>query len=237
MGIATANQLSTEMEERYRLAISNESYPVTPGDVYGLKYQQGDATVTVSLLVEGDYSINLGVFGKRDASKMTFIQLKRSVEQAILAGYPRSMPSVTISSLGIFSVHVVGEAIRADYVTAWGFSRVSDVIRDLRSPSTSLRNVQIVSKGGGSARYDLFKAIRLGTGSEDPFVRPGDTVVLHRNARSVEIEGEVFRPGIYELLPGEQLDDLVGVLWRWADDQGGCVAVPNRADVRRQANG
>lgn len=206
---AIVNPFAAEMENRLRLATSNEDYPVTPGDIYGLKYQQGDTTVTVALLVEGDYSINLGVFGKKDASGMTFAQLKRSAEKAISTGYPRSMPSLTISSLGVFSVHVVGETLHADYVTAWGFSRVSDTIKDLRSPSSSLRNVEVVSRSGNSRKYDLFKAMRLGSASEDPFVKPGDTVILHRRERSVEIAGEVYRPGVYDLLPGEQLGELL----------------------------
>jgi polysaccharide biosynthesis/export protein len=206
---ARAAERTAETEEQFRLAISSEEYPVTPGDIYRLSYRQGDTPVSVQVMVEGDYGINLGVFGRLNAFDTTFSRLKQTIEERILAGYPRSMPSIIISSLGIFTVQVRGETPDARTVTAWGLARVRDVIRDLASPSASLRNIEVVSRDGKSRRCDLFKAARGGDESENPFVKPGDVVVLYRSERSVEIAGEVFRPGAYELLPGEQLGDLV----------------------------
>ena len=198
-----------DTEEHFRLATSSEDYPVTPGDVYRLSYRQGDATISSELIVEGDYAINLGVFGKVSAVDLTFIALKRTVEDRILTGYPRSMPSLTISSLGIFSVRVRGETPRARIVTAWGLTRVSEIVEDLLGPYTSLRNVEVISRLGESRRYDIFRAMRSGDGADDPCVKPGDTVVLYRSERRVQVSGEVRQPGTYDLLAGEQLRELV----------------------------
>lgn len=204
-----ASDRAAEIEERFRLATSSEDYPVTPGDIYSLRYQQGSAMISNQLLVEADYGVNLGMFGRMVASEMTFGQFKQEVFNLILSGYPRSMPSLTISSLGIFSVHVRGETPRARLVTAWGLMRVSDVIEDLRGPYSSLRNVEVVSRGGESRTYDLFKALRLGGNENDPYVKPGDTIVLSRSERRVQVAGEVRQPGTYDLLAGEQLRELV----------------------------
>jgi protein involved in polysaccharide export with SLBB domain len=57
--------------------------------------------------------------------------------------------------------------------------------------------------------YDLFQARRFGDLSQDPYVRPGDRIVVHPAGRIVALSGEVFRPGTYELLPGEELRSLV----------------------------
>jgi polysaccharide biosynthesis/export protein len=203
---------SAAMEsEQLRLAISSEDYPVTPGDVYQLVYQQGNVTMTAALLVEGDYSVNLGLFGKMSTSGMTFDGFKQLVEDRIANAYPRSMPSLTITALGLFRVQVTGETNEARSVTAWGLSHVSDVTKNLLRASTSLRNVQLISRGGKSKTFDLFKAIRNGQASEDPLVKAGDTIVLSRCARSIELAGEVYRPGTYEMLPGEQLQALIEV--------------------------
>ncbi len=177
--------------------------------MYRLNHRQGDSIISTQLMVEGDYSVNLGVFGKVSASEMTFIQLKQTVEESILSGYPRSMPSLAISSLGIFSVQVRGETPRARFVTAWGLTRVSDIIENLRGPYSSLRNVEIISRLGESKRYDLFRAMRFGGPADDPYVKPGDTVVLYKSERRVQVAGEVRQPGTYDLLAGEQLRDLV----------------------------
>jgi polysaccharide biosynthesis/export protein len=200
-----------DAQGRLRLATSSDDYPVTPGDVYDLRYQQGNTVISSQVMVEGDYSINLGVFGRLNAAEMSFPLLKQTVENVISGGYPRSMPSFSIASLGIFNVLVRGETPDATRVMAWGFTRLSDAIKDLRRPSTSMRNIEIISKTRPTRRCDLFKALRYGDESEDPYLRPGEIIVLHRSERSVEIAGEAFRPGVYELLPGEQLGELVSV--------------------------
>jgi len=199
----------SEIQQRLQLAISSEEYPVTPGDVYRLTYRQADTPVTVDLLVESNCSINMRVFGALDATGMTFPVVKSAVEKAVTAAYPRSMPSLVIYSLGMFQVHLRGETPQSQSVVAWGLARLSEIVENRRNPTASLRNIRIVSRNGKERSCDLFKAYRLGGAGEDPYVKPGDTIVLSKTERSVEIAGEVWRPGTYELLAGEQLRDLV----------------------------
>ena len=47
--------------------------------------------------------------------------------------------------------------------------------------------------------------------SQDPFLKPGDTITIQRLSRSVTISGAVERPGKYQLLPGEGLKELVEI--------------------------
>ncbi len=202
---------AAEAEQRLRLATSSADYPVTPGDVYELRYQQGNTAVATRVIVDGDYTVNLGVFGRMSVAGMTFPLLKQSVENVITGGYARSMPLLSIASLGVFNVFVRGETPRARYVTAWALTRLSDVIQDLRGPYSSLRRVEVVSREGRSQVYDLFRALRFGDRSQDPYVKPDDTVILSRSERRVQVLGEVRQPGEYDLLPDDQLRDLVEV--------------------------
>lgn len=199
----------TEIQQRLQLAISSEEYPVTPGDVYRLSYNQANAQVVQDILVESNYLINMKVFGSVNAAGMTFIALKPMVEKAVAAAYPRSMPSLAILSLGIFQVYLKGELPQSQTVVAWGLSRLSEIVEPRRGPFASLRDIRVVSKDGTEKVYDLFKAARLGTAGQDPFVKPGDTIVLSRSQRRVRIAGEVRRPGTYDLVAAEQLRELV----------------------------
>ena len=70
-------------EERLRFAASTSSYPVTPGDVYRLTFQQGGAPSTLDVIVGSDYTIQLNVFGKVNAAGMTFAQVKQTIERAV----------------------------------------------------------------------------------------------------------------------------------------------------------
>ena len=48
--------------------------------------------------------------------------------------------------------------------------------------------------------------------SQDPYLRPGDKIIVPKYERKVKLLGAVKRPGVYELLPDEQIQDLINVL-------------------------
>ena len=94
-------------------------------------------------------------------------------------------------------------------------------MKEVATEYTSFRSVQVESADGKRVTHDLFLAQRYGDMSQDPFLRPGDTVILQRYDRKVTISGAVERPGEYELLPGEHLEELLnkygGGLTQFAD--------------------
>lgn len=196
------------VDERLQLAVSDPEYPVTPGDIYSMTFLQGVELVSSQLLVESDYTINMGVLGKVNARGNTFAELKPQIEQIIARAYPRSLPSVTISSIGLFRVTLSGAIPRAQRITAWGLSRLSDLVTGVTGPYTSLRRVTVVSADGSESTYDVFRAIDQGAVDQDPRLRPGDSVVFVRRGTVVGVRGQVYEPGSYEILPGEGLAEL-----------------------------
>ncbi len=191
------------------LAMATEDYPATPGDVYTLVYLKVAQLDTINLVVEGDGSINAGFLGAFASRGLTFRQLKAQIEKKVAASYPGSNPSLIIASTGLFPVTVRGEVKQAGIATAWGLSRLSEVIAPFAGEYSSLREVSVVSRDGASATYDLFKARRSGDLSRDPYLKPGDVVELKKADRTVAIEGQVRRVGAYQLLAGEGLPELV----------------------------
>ncbi len=207
----TTRSWSELVEERLQLAISSIEYPVTPGDIYQLTYRESAGTiVTRQFQVDGFSLLDLGVFGKINASNMSFYQLKRNVEELISRNYTYSTPNLSIQSPGVFRVAVREGTSRIQYVTAWGLSRLSEVVSQVNMPNSSIRDIERVSRDGMSERFDLLK-VRSTPGAKDPYVRPGDTVILHQAERTVELRGEVEQPGRYELVGSETLKDLVEV--------------------------
>jgi protein involved in polysaccharide export with SLBB domain len=86
--------------------------------------------------------------------------------------------------------------------------RLSALLTDLTDKASS-RLVTVQSGTAAPAVYDLFRARRFGDLSQDPYIRPGDRIVVHPAGRKVSVTGEVFRPETYELLPGEELQSLI----------------------------
>jgi protein involved in polysaccharide export with SLBB domain len=87
-------------------------------------------------------------------------------------------------------------------------TRLSSLLTDLTAKASS-RLVTVTSGTGEPATYDLFQSRRFGDLTQDPYIRPGDKILVPPAGRKVSISGEVFRPGTYELLPGEELASLV----------------------------
>lgn len=194
---------------RALLAFTTPDYPVTPGDVYALVFLRGATSDSISVMVPADYIVNLGVFGVLDARGLSFARFKERVEGLVAGAYPGSMPQLLIKSTGVFTVLCSGEARVAGQYQAWGLARLSQLWASRKTPYASSRRVVVHSANGKETAYDLFKAERFGDLSQDPYLRPGDSVILTRSARTVSLGGAVRRPGTYDLLPGDDLHELI----------------------------
>lgn len=208
----TARTWQDDSEERLHLAISSLEYPVTPGDIYRLTYRQSaGASFNQQVHIDGNGSADLDFFGKINANGMTFVQLKQKIEELISKNYTYSLPNLSIETPGIFRVCVRDGASRIRYEIAWGLSRLSEVVADMRTSQTSYRNVELIPQNGEPRSYDLMMASITNSRNADPLVRPGDTIMLRGLGKTVRVLGEVRRPGQYELKGAEGLKDLIEV--------------------------
>jgi protein involved in polysaccharide export with SLBB domain len=202
-------ELSRVPEGRALLAMTTPDYPVTPGDIYTLSFLKATEAASQSLVVENDFRVNMGVFGMLNARGLSFIDFKRQVEDTVSRGYPGSSPQLVVRSTGVFQVQLIGEVTSTGLAQAWALTRLSSVFSSYQTVFSSERNVRVRSVDGQSRQYDLFKARRDGDLGQDPYLKPGDTVVLSKADRRISISGEVKRPGTYQLLPGENLRALI----------------------------
>jgi protein involved in polysaccharide export with SLBB domain len=200
------------------LARSNGDYPVTPGDVYILTFLNRGEIVTNEVSVESNNIVNLNIFGKVDATGLSFTQLKAKVETIISQSYASSFPSLNITSVGIFNVLIRGAVSQTRLVTAWGLSRLSQVVNESLGEYSSIRRIEIQSKDKTSKNFDLQKALFTGDVDEDPYIKPGDTIIVHPLEKEVEIKGEVLRPGVYHLEKTENFTHLEAYFGNYTDN-------------------
>ena len=193
------------------LARSSPDYRVTPGDVYTLIYSAGTVPVTYIITVDNSYRIRVSNLGIVNGAGKTFVQLKSEIETVVINNYPLSGAQLTLTQPAIFRVFVNGEVNTAREFSVWALNRLSALVNNNLTEYASIRDVSVISANGQTRNYDLFRAQRLGDLSQDPFLRPGDTVTFNRVARSVGIEGAVERPGMYQLLDGENIKELIEI--------------------------
>ncbi len=196
--------------ERLLAAISSPVYPVTPGDTLVVAYTEGKSPITVSLQVDSTYRVVVPGLGVVDGTGKTFIGFSKDIQNLILTYLPFSVPRVSLLGTGSFTVTVRGEVTSTSEVPAWGLSRLSTVIGTATSYASS-RKVSVARTDGTSTDYDLFKALRQGDLSQNPLVKAGDIITMHPAERIVTLLGEVVRPGIYQPVSGETLDQLLSV--------------------------
>jgi protein involved in polysaccharide export with SLBB domain len=160
-------------------------------------------------VVDSTYRVQIANLGVINAAGKTYRQLKTEAEAIVSNNYPLSGAQLVLTQAGFFQVYLSGEVRAAITRPAWALARLSSLVGDDLTDYSSIRDITVTSSSGESRTYDLFKARRDGDLSQDPYLRPEDKVRVNRVDRVVTIEGAVERPGIYQLLPGEHLKELI----------------------------
>lgn len=193
-----------------QLAMSSADYKVTAGDTYALSFYSNGTSVSYTITVDSTYKIRIANLGSLNCAGLSFIQLKQNIETLVMNNYPLSVVTFVMLQPSIFKVVIKGEVGSAREKNVWALTRLSEIVDSAGlTPYSSKRNIKITDRGGKSKTCDLFKAKRNGDFSQDPYLRPGDTIEFFRLDRTVSISGAVEREGTYELLPGENLSDLI----------------------------
>lgn len=206
---SSTNAELTKNIELTKLATSIPNYPVTAGDVYSLAFMIGNTPVKYAISVDTSYKIRVANLGIINCAGLTYPQLKTQVEQVVNKNYPLSGVQFALTAPAVFLVNISGEVTKASEQKAWALSRLSAFIEPLKTKYSSTRDVTIISAAGETKVYDLFKAVRDGDFSQEPYLHAGDRIIVNRIDRKVLIEGAVERPGEYELLQGENLKTLI----------------------------
>ncbi|GHT96331.1 hypothetical protein FACS1894141_6370 [Spirochaetia bacterium] len=197
------------LDETALLALSNPDYQVTAGDVYSLTYAAAGKAVSYRIIVDSTYRIQVSNLGLINAAGKTYLQLKNEVEALVSKNYPLSGVQLVLTQPAAFLVYITGEVDTFTVRSAWALARLSTLLEDGLTAYASIRDITITASSGQSKTYDLFQAQRYGDVTQDPYLRPGDTITINRIDRVVSITGSVERPGTYQLLPGENLSDLI----------------------------
>lgn len=194
-----------------RLAQASTSYPVTPGDVYQLRFQNsagGPEEVTIS--VQSDSTATVGFLGTYDGRGLTFAEFRRQVLRDFREAYPNSIPELSVVAVGHFYVTVRGNPIVAGRHLAWGLTPLTEIVSKVGFGNVDTRDVVILRRGT-RVSVDLQREVSGPESAPVTLLRPDDTIVFSRPRHQISIRGAVPRPGDYQVLPGETVNEVVDV--------------------------
>ena len=204
-------------------------YPLGPGDQIVLDVW-GDTVFRLERSLDREGGANFPDVGRVVLVGKTLKEARATLKRRfaeVYSGISRGTTnlSVTLGELRVIRAFVVGRVNRPG---GYDLSAASTVFHALffaggPTESGSLRDIRVVRGGQEVARLDVYEYLRTGKRSGDIRLEDDDTIFVPPVGARVAVAGEIRQPGVYELLPGETVENII-------DTTGGFT---ERADLGR----
>lgn len=192
--------------------VDPEDYIVGPGDKFTISFVSDEQT-NISCEINSDGGIFIKSVGTIHIGPVT---LKNAIEKIALSVkelFAGSPLSIHLTEFRFVKVNISGQVINPGTYYAPATWRVSEIIELAGgfTPEASIRNITLQGNTG-QWTADLLKCIAIGDNSANPFLCKGEFVQVPSRRtinRFVSLSGNVNRPGIFELINGDKLSELI----------------------------
>lgn len=190
------------------------NYILGPGDelqvsVYGV--QEYNASIPVS--VEGKIAIDY--VGQISVSGMSIDAATQKIKSSIARVYStvssgQSQVSVSLSSIRTIKITIVGGKQPGNYSIS-SLATVYNALHLAGGPGKngSYRNIELIRNNKVYKNVDIYKFLVKGDQSDNVSLKDNDVIRIPAYSQRVTVEGEVKRPGIFEMKKGEKFLDLL----------------------------
>ena len=145
-------------------------------------------------------------------------------------GNPSTFMDISLGNLRPLRIIVLGEVAQPGSYSVSPSASLSSSLYYFRGPTTrgSLRDIRLIRKGKQIGSIDFYDYLLSGKEPDDLRLQLDDVVFVPPRGKTVTIQGEINRQGIYELKEEEGLKDLL----HFAGDLP-VTAYMNRAQINR----
>lgn len=187
-------------------------YQVGPGDEIVIQLF-GKENQTHRLRVNREGVVNFPTLGPIQVGGMSFSNVRESLQQRVREQMIGVRSDVTMGELRTMQIFVMGDAYKPGAYTVSGLTTISQAIYYSGgfSESGALRDIQLKRNGKLIRRLDMYDLLLKGDTRNDVRLMPGDVVFIGPVKQTVSIEGEVNRPAIYEIKPGESYAHILNM--------------------------
>ncbi|HII4387421.1 TPA: SLBB domain-containing protein [Vibrio parahaemolyticus] len=165
----------------------------------------GKENTTHRLRVNRAGIINFPSLGPIQVAGMTFPDVRDSLNQRVKEQMIGVRSDISLGEMRTMQVFVMGDAYKPGAYTVSALTTISQAIYYSGgfSESGALRNVQLKRNGQVIRKLDMYDLLLNGDARNDIRLLPGDVVFIGALGNTISIDGEVNRPAIYEIKPGE----------------------------------
>ena len=191
------------------------NYVLGPDDellvtVYGVQEYTGE------LLVSDEGSINMPNVGQVRVAGLTIEAATQKLKTVMgNSVYPYlknggSKLSVTLNKIRSIKVTIIG-ANRPGNYTLSSLSTVFNALYVAGGPTEfgSFREIELVRNNKLERKIDLYRMLLKGDQSDNIGLKDNDVIRIPAYKKRVELQGQVKRPGIFEVLPGERFQHVL----------------------------
>lgn len=161
--------------------------------------------------VDRDGVLNVPEFGPIAVMGRRFDDVRHELELSAKTKLIGTEMHVTMGRLRSMQVFVLGDVEHPGAYTVSSLSTVLNVLMDSGGPNAvgSMRSIQLKRAGAKSRNVDLYDVLLEGERDNDYSLQAGDVIFVPPVGKTVEIEGEIRRPAVYELVGNATLADLI----------------------------
>ena len=204
-------------------------YTLGPGDVLRIQLW-GKENKSLELPISRNGTISFPQSGPMSVAGMSFDEARQQIRKQVSEQYIGVQASVSLGELRSMRVFVLGEARNPGSYSVSSLSTITNAlyVSGGIKQTGSLRNLQLKRNGKLVGTLDLYDLLLRGDSSHDNRLQPGDVIFIPPVGKRAGIEGEVYRPALYELRNENTLADLVRMA-------GGLTpqAYPQRINIER----
>jgi polysaccharide biosynthesis/export protein len=175
-------------------------YTVGPGDQFNVQLY-GSENRTFTLAVNRDGSVTFPELGPIAVAGLRFSEARAKIESRVSQQMIGVNANVSMGEIRSIRIFVLGEANQPGNYAVSGLATMTTALFASGGVKRigSLRDIQLKRQGRVVRNLDLYDLLIRGDTSADAKLQPGDVIFIPPVGPTVSVEGEVRRPGIYEL--------------------------------------
>ncbi len=127
------------------------------------------------------------------------------------SSYTKVYSDVSLVGVRTIQVNIIGEV---KVPGTYSLSALSSMLNGLYAAGGptekgTFRKIKLIRRGKIVSRFDIYKYLLEGSEAGNKFLQDQDVVIIEPYTSKISVQGNVKRAGVYELLKGETIDDLI----------------------------
>lgn len=190
----------------------SSDYILGPGDKLQVNLY-GNENKKFQSFISREGSFFLPPLGPVNLLGLNFIDASELIKQRVNSELIGTNASVSLSEIRSINVYMLGEVYQPGKYTMSGLSSLSNalIVSGGVNKNGSLRKIQVKRDDLIVAKYDFYEFLLQGSLENDIKLLDGDVIFVPFIEDRVRTGGAFKRPGIYEILKGETVKDVINL--------------------------